>query len=200
MFTVTCSDESEPSIAEKATIGLVGGIAGGGLFALTCAAIVGGGCGGCVIAAASVVPIWLGGASGSAVGAGRESTEAAFFSGALAGFAGPSATAAVLGGEFAVKVCTETSQEDALEIEEDSSEGDSSEGNSSEEDTSEKDCSEAIDRYIEKQRAAEDSRPPLPPCGCVPPKRRRSSSHKVLECEPGWRLYSSVAGTSEVDV
>mmetsp|Transcript_28499 Transcript_28499/g.45824 ORF Transcript_28499/g.45824 Transcript_28499/m.45824 type:complete len:364 (-) Transcript_28499:272-1363(-) len=107
--TVRRKKTIELGIAEKATLGMVGGIAGGGAFALSCTALVGVGW---AVAAASVVPLALGGLSGTAVGARRNSAPAAFLSGALAGFVGPTATTAFLGGELVVDACSEASEVD----------------------------------------------------------------------------------------
>jgi hypothetical protein len=107
--TVIRSEAAESTTAEKARLGMVGGIVGGGAFALTCGALVGGGW---VLAAASIVPLSLGSLSGTAVGARRNSNRAAFFSGALAGFAGPTATTAFLGGELVVEACADASEVD----------------------------------------------------------------------------------------
>lgn len=107
-MTVRRSKAVESSNAEKARLGMAGGVLGGGAFALSCGAVVGGGW---AIAAASVVPLSLGGLSGTAVGVRRERRDSAFFSGALAGFAGPAATTAFLGGELAVEACAGASGE-----------------------------------------------------------------------------------------
>lgn len=113
------STAAESSTAQKATLGTAGGILGGGAFAVTCGALaVGGGVlaltgGGLLVAAtASIVPVSLGGLSGTAVGARRNSNGAAFFGGALAGFAGPTATTAFLGGELVVEACADASEVD----------------------------------------------------------------------------------------
>lgn len=108
-ITVMRSKAVESSNAEKATLGMAGGVLGGGAFALSCGVVVGGGW---VVAAASVVPISLGGLSGTAVGVRRTRRDSAFFSGALAGFAGPTATTAFLGGEIVVEACADASEVD----------------------------------------------------------------------------------------
>jgi hypothetical protein len=91
----------------SATLGMVGGIAGSGLFSLGCIALVGVGW---TVAAASVGSLALGGLSGSAVGARRNSGPDAFLSGALAGFVGLTATTAFLGGELVVEACSDASE------------------------------------------------------------------------------------------
>lgn len=105
--TVRRSRTDGLGIGERATLGMVGGIAGSGLFALGCIALVGVGW---TVAAASVGSLALGGLSGSAVGARRNSGPDAFFSGALAGFVGLTATTAFLGGELVVEACSDASE------------------------------------------------------------------------------------------
>merc|ERR1719321_106169 len=102
-------------MSEKATLGMIGGVAGGGLFALTGAVVLGAPL--AVAAAAASVPVALGGLSGTAVGARRETRGSAFFSGALAGFVGPSATAFFIGGELAAEATQTARQEESEALE-----------------------------------------------------------------------------------
>lgn len=109
VFTVERDVAETKSLATKATTGMIGGVAGGALFGLAGFALVGGGS---IAAAAISIPVYFGAFGGSVVGAGRETNESALFSGVIAGFAGPTVTAAFLGGEYAVKAVAESSEVD----------------------------------------------------------------------------------------